>query len=227
MQKVAVIGLGRFGMALAENLAREGIEVVAIDYDADVVNTVKDKVALAVQADASELETQRSLGLGRLDTVVIAIGENFEACELAMLASLDLDGPKVIARANDRVKETILRRLGAHEVILPEEQAAIKLAQRLAKPSLLEAVDIGSEHSFVQVKAPKGVLGKTLMELELRKRFGVNLVAIRRPEVGAGPGAGGESIAIPGPETVPEDGDVLMLVGQNRNIDRFLRETEE
>ncbi|MBK9974905.1 MAG: TrkA family potassium uptake protein [Planctomycetes bacterium] len=226
MQKVAVIGLGRFGMALAENLAKEGIEVIAIDSKPDIVNDIKDRVALAVQADATDLETQRSLGLGKVDTVVVAIGENFEACQLAMLAARDLDFPRVIARANDRVKETILRRLGADEVILPEEQAALKLSMKLAKPSLLEAVEIGSEHSFVQVKAPPGVRGKTLMELQLRKNFGLNLVAIRNPAVGAGPGSGSESISIPGPDTVPQEDDVLMLVGKDKDIDRFLREME-
>jgi trk system potassium uptake protein TrkA len=226
MQKVAVIGLGRFGMALAENLAKEGIEVIAIDSKPEIVNDIKDRVALAVQADATDLETQRSLGLGKVDTVVVAIGENFEACQLAMLAARDLDFPKVIARANDRVKETILRRLGADEVILPEEQAALKLSMKLAKPSLLEAVEIGSEHSFVQVKAPPGVRGKTLMELQLRKNFGLNLVAIRNPAVGAGPGSGSESISIPGPDTVPQEDDVLMLVGKDKDIDRFLREME-
>ncbi|MBX3475593.1 MAG: TrkA family potassium uptake protein [Planctomycetes bacterium] len=226
MQKVAVIGLGRFGMALAENLAREGLDVIAIDNHAEVVNDIKDRVALAVQADATDLETLISLGLGKVDTVVVAIGENFEACQLAMLAARDLDGPRVIARANDRVKETILRRLGADEVLLPEEQAALKLSQRLAKPSLLEAVEIGSEHSFVQVKAPPGVKGRTLMELQLRKNFGLNLVAIRNAAVGAGPGSGGENISIPGPDTIPQDGDVLMLVGKDKDIERFLREME-
>ncbi len=226
MQKVAVIGLGRFGMSLAEALAKDGIEVIAIDNDATVVDVVKDRVALAVTADATELDTQKSLGLSKVDTVVVAIGENFEACQLAMLAARDLDYPRVIARANDRVKETILRRLGADEVILPEEQAALKLAHKLAKPTLLETVDIGSEHSFVQVKAPRGVLDKTLLELSLRKTFGVNLVAIRRPAAGAGPAAGAERISIPGPDTTPQEGDVLMLVGKDKDIDRFLRETE-
>lgn len=226
MQRVAVIGLGRFGMALAESLAKEGMEVIALDSNAEVVNDVKDRVALAVQADATELETQRSLGLGKVDVIVVAIGENFEACQLAMLAARDLDGPRVIARANDRVKETIMRRLGADEVIMPEEQAALKLSQKLSKPSLLEAVDIGSEHSFVQVKAPRGAQGKTLLDLQLRKNFGLNLVAIRSPAVGAKPGTQGESISIPGPDTVTQAGDVLMLVGKDRDIDRFLREME-
>lgn len=222
MQKVAVIGLGRFGMALAETLAKDGLEVIAIDTNPDVVDSVKDKVALAVTANATELETQRSLGLGKVDTVVVAIGENFEACQLAMLAARDLSYPRVIARANDRVKRTILQRLGADEVIMPEEQAALKLAQKLAKPSLLEAVDIGSEHSFVQIKAPSAILGKTLLELQLRKNFSVNLVAIRKPAKGDA----AESISIPGPDTKPEADDVLMLVGKNRDIDRFIRETE-
>ena len=222
MQKVAVIGLGRFGLALAETLAKEGLEVIAIDTDPEVVDYIKDKVALAVTADGTSLETQKSLGLGKVDTVVAAIGDNFEACQLAMLSARDLDYPRVVARANDRVKETILRRLGADEVIMPEEQAAHKLAQKLAKPTLLEAVDIGSEHSFVQVKAPRGILGKTLLELQLRKNFGVNLVAIKKPGVGGGH----DSIAIPGPDTKPAADDVLMLVGKNKDIDRFIRETE-
>jgi trk system potassium uptake protein len=226
MQKVAVIGLGRFGVALAESLAREGIEVIAIDNDPREVDLIKDKVALAVTADATELETQRSLGLGKVDYVVVAIGENFEACQLAMLAARDLDYPRVYARANDRVKETILRRLGADDVILPEEQAALKLSQRLAKPNLEDLVDIGSEHSFVQVKATRKVIGKRLADLNLRKNFGVNLVAIRKPSIGGGPGSGVDQISIPDADTRPEEQDVLMLVGKNKDIDRFLRETE-
>ncbi len=218
MQKVAIIGLGRFGMALAEALAKDGLEVIAIDTVPAVVDQIKDKVALAVTADARELETLRSLGLGKVDTVVVAIGENFEATQLAMLAARDLDYPRVIARANDRIKATILRRLGADEVIMPEEQAALKLAQKLAKPGLLEAVEIGTEHSFVQVKAPRAVIGKTLLELNLRKTFSVNLVAISS--------ADGNNISIPGPDTTPGENDVLMIVGKDKDIDRFMRETE-
>lgn len=222
MQKVGVIGLGRFGMALAENLAREGIEVIAIDARPEIIHVIKDKVALAVSADATDLETLRSLGLGRVDTVVVAIGEDFEACQLAMLAARDLEYPKVIARANDRVKEKILKRLGADEIIMPEEQAALKLSQRIARPTLLEAVEIGKEHSFVQVKAPPGVRQKTLLELNMRKKFGLNLVAVKRPSTMAGE----ESVAIPQPETTIHEGDVLMLVGRDKDIDRFLREYE-
>jgi trk system potassium uptake protein TrkA len=222
MQKVGVIGLGRFGMALAESLAKEGIEVIAIDARPEIINIIKDKVALAVSADGTDVETLRSLGLGRVDTVIVAIGDDFEACQLAMLAARDLEYPKVIARANDRVKEKILRRLGADEIIMPEEQAALKLSQRISRPSLLEAVEIGKEHSFVQVKSPRGVHQKTLLEVNMRKKFGLNLVAIKRP--GAMPGE--ETIVIPQPETTINEGDILMLVGRDKDIDRFVRESE-
>ncbi|RIK63199.1 MAG: hypothetical protein DCC64_07865 [Planctomycetota bacterium] len=222
MQKVGVIGLGRFGMALAESLAQEGIEVIALDSRPEIINQIKDKVALAVSGDGTDLETLRSLGLGKVDTVIVAIGEDFEACQLAMLAARDLEYPKVIARANDRVKEKILRRLGADEVIMPEEQAALKLSQRLSRPTLLEAVEIGKDHSFVQVKSPRGIHGKTLLELNLRKRLGLNLVAIKRP----GTMAGEEAVVIPGPDTTVHEGDVLMLVARDKDIDRFLREFE-
>ncbi|MCC6573908.1 MAG: TrkA family potassium uptake protein [Planctomycetes bacterium] len=225
MQKIAVIGLGRFGNALAENLALEGAEVIAIDARPELIGAIKDKVALAVSADASDVETLRSLGVGKADVVIVAIGENFEACQLAMLAARDLEYPRVIARANDRIKATILRRLGADEVLMPEEQAALKLSQRLAKPSLLESVDLGSEHSFVQVQSPHKTVGKTPLELNLRKGFGLNLVAIKRPALAGKEGAQA-SIIIPGPDTRMGEGDVLMLVGENNSIDRFLREME-
>ena len=223
MQRIAVIGLGRFGLALAESLARDGIEVIAIDSNSEVINRIKDSVALAVTADGTELDSLRSLGVDKVDTVVVAIGDNFEACQLAMLAAKDLGHPTVVARANDRVKETILKRLGADEVILPEEQAAHRLGQKLAKPGLLEAVEIGSEHSFVQVEAPPGVCGQTLLELDLRKHFGVNMVAIRKPAGGDGKGG---AISVPGPDTRLAKGDVMMLVGKDSDIDRFMRAHE-
>ncbi len=111
MQKIAVIGLGRFGGALAENLALEGAEVIAIDARPELIGAIKDKVALAVSADASDVETLRSLGVGKADVVIVAIGENFEACQLAMLAARDLEYPRVIARANDRVLATAVVRV--------------------------------------------------------------------------------------------------------------------
>lgn len=222
MQRIAVIGLGRFGLALAERLAREGLEVIAIDSNPDLINRVKDSVALAVAADGTDMDTLRSLGVDKVDTVVIAIGDNFEACQLAMLAAKDLDHPIVVARANDRTKEKILKRLGAHEVILPEEQAAERLGQKLAKPGLLEALDIGNEHSFVQVEAPPGVCGRTLLELDLRRHFGVNMVAIRKPGRDGKDGA----ISVPGPDTKLEKDDVMMLVGKDSEIERFMRANE-
>ncbi|MDC1141999.1 TrkA family potassium uptake protein [Planctomycetota bacterium] len=223
MQKVAVIGLGRFGLALAEKLAHEGLEVIAIDNDGDVINAVKDKVALAVKADGTSKETLQSLGLGKVDTVVVAIGDHFENCQLAMMAARDLNFPAVIARANDRRKATILRALGADEVLMPEEQAALKLATKLAKPSLLDAMDLGTEHSFVQVRVPTAVIGKTLIELNLRVKFGVNVVALLEETTGDKKHA---KFRMAGADTMPQDGETLLMVGKNDDIDRFIREME-
>ncbi|MHC4841316.1 MAG: NAD-binding protein [Planctomycetota bacterium] len=223
MQKVAVIGLGRFGLALAEKLAQEGLEVIAIDNDGDVINTVKDKVALAVKADGTSKETLISLGLGKVDTVVVAIGDHFENCQLAMMAARELNFPDVIARANDRRKATILRALGADQVLMPEEQAALKLAVKLAKPSLLDAMDLGTEHSFVQVRAPASVIGKTLVELNLRAKFGVNVVALLEETTDDKKHA---KFRMAGPDTAPIEGETLLMVGKNDDIDRFMREME-
>lgn len=223
MQKIAVIGLGRFGLALVNKLASEGLEVIAIDSNGDVINAVKDTVALAVKADGTSAETLKSLGLGKVDTVVVAIGDNFENCQLAMMAAMELNYPEVIARANDKIKAKILRALGAVDVLLPEEQAAVKLATKLAKPGLLESMDLGTEHSFVQVRTPQGVFGKNLKDLDLRVKFQINVIAtleeaceeIQNPK-----------FRLAGPDTILQDGEILVLVGKNNDIDRFLRQME-
>ncbi len=223
MQKVAVIGLGRFGLALAENLAAEGLEVIAIDNNSEVIATVKDNVTLAVKADGTDKETLLSLGLGKVDTVVVAIGDNFENCQLAMLAAYEINYPTVIARANDKTKAKILHALGAHEVILPEEQAALKLAHKIAKPSLLEAMDLGTEHSFVQVRTPAGCVGKTLSELQLRARFGVNVVALLEESTEEKKNS---KFRMAGAETTPQLEENLLMVGKNSDIEKFIREME-
>ena len=223
MQKVAVIGLGRFGLALAENLAAEGLEVIAIDNNSEVINTVKDNVTLAVKADGTNKETLLSLGLGKVDTVVIAIGDDFESCQLAMLAAHEISYPNVIARANDKTKAKILHALGADEVILPEEQAALKLAQKIAKPSLLEAMDLGTEHSFVQVRTPAGCVGKTLSELQLRARFGVNVVALLEESTEERKNS---KFRMAGADTSPQLEENLLMVGKNSDIEKFIREME-
>ncbi|MCK6440744.1 MAG: TrkA family potassium uptake protein [Planctomycetes bacterium] len=237
MNKICVIGLGRFGFALAERLAADGLEVLAIDNDQHHIEDIKDKVTLAVRADGTDIEVLRSLGVDGFDLVMVAIGDDFEASQLALMAARELGVPRIYVRANDAVKKRIVRALGAHEVIMPEEDAALRLAKNLALPSLTEAVELDRNHSLAQFSAPRKVVGQTLAELGLRQKFNLNLVAIKsRPtatmimnrddaESGGRP-VSDAMIRIPTAETRIASGDILIIVGKDSDIDRFAREYE-
>lgn len=238
MNKICVIGLGRFGMVLALRLAEDGKEVLAIDNDAGHIDSIKNKVALAVMADATDPETLRELGVADMDLVVVSIGENFEAAQLAVMAAHDLGVPAVYARANDQTKRKIMKALKADVIIMPEEDAAVRLAQRLNLPGMTESVELDRHHSMVQVSAPPKTVGQTMMELKIRERYNLNLVAIKsRPtatlimskkEMEAEERESGSEaiISIPTGSTRVHSGDTLILVGKDSDIDRFLRENE-
>jgi trk system potassium uptake protein TrkA len=236
MNKVCVIGLGRFGKVLAERLAADGREVLAIDSSQDEIDAIKDKVALAVRADGKDVATLRSLGVDSMDMVCVAIGDDFEAAELTLMACKELGVPKIVARAMDQVKRKILKALGAHQVIMPEEEAALRLAHNLALPSLTEANELDRNHSIVHIPVPRKMLGQTLQEMQLREKYNLNLVAIRskpvatmmltRQDTAEGRATADDLIRIPTGTTKFMSGDVVILVGKNVDIDRFIRDYE-
>jgi len=238
MNKICVIGLGRFGLELAERLAANGMEVMAVDSRQEFVDRVKDKVALAVRADARNVETLRSLGVDTMDLVVVAIGEDFEAAELALMAAQELKVPRIIARANDHLKKRILQRLNADMVIMPEEEAAIRLAQRLTMSKAIESLELDKDHSIVHMVAPVKTVGVGMAKLDLRRRYGINLVAIKRrashtmmltKEQLAASSTSTENdgrVMIPGGDTEIHSNDVLIVVGKDESIERFMRDHE-
>ena len=225
---------------LAERLAADGLELLAVDSTDAAIDEIKDKVALAVKADATDVDTLRSLGVDQVDTVVVAIGEDFEAAELALMAARELGVPRIYARANDHVKRKILKALGATQVIMPEEDAALRLASRLAMPNITETVELGKDHSMVQVPAPADVVGQTVVELGLREKYNINLVAVKsraatatmiltREQAGDVPAEREDkewTITIPTGATKIRSGDTLIMVGKDADIDRFLRDKE-
>ncbi|MCA8939251.1 MAG: TrkA family potassium uptake protein [Planctomycetes bacterium] len=237
--RICVIGLGRLGMSLAVMLERNGHEVLAIDMDERLIEAVKDKVTLAVRADATDEEVLRSLGVQTVDHAVVAIGQDFEATQLALLACQEVGVPKIHVRATDAVKQKILRRLDASaKILMPEEEAAKKLARVLSHRSLSELLTLDDEHSVVYVTTPPKLVGITLGELKPRERFNVNIIAIKyrasqtlvrkREDMFSGEGddMGPEHIRIPTGKTTIHGGDTLLIIGKDSDIDRFLREYE-
>ncbi len=235
VRQVCVIGMGRFGLQLAELLGQEGKEVVAIDSNQAAIEAVRDKVHLAVIGDGTDPDVLRNLGVESVDLVVIAIGEDFEAALLTFAAVRELGAKQVVVRAQDRKKRKILRTLGCEWVIMPEEEAAIRLANLISNPYLNASYELGRHHSITQVVAPRKMYGRPMSELKLRERFNINLAAIRSKSQntiiitrgGSGAQASpNDMIRIPAGNTVVHEGDILILVGRNEDIDRFLREFE-
>ncbi len=214
--KYAVVGLGLFGKSLAIHLARAGAEVIAVDSRLDLVDDIKPDVSVAVCLDATDERELRSQGIHDVDVLVASIGDNFESNQMLVMMAKRLGVPKVIARAPSEKHERILRLIGADEVVLPEEQAARELSKRLAQPSLKGYLALFEGYSVMEVEAPEAFQGKTLAELDLKRRHHVSVMATRRPS----PDDPNQTIfnAIPLGSDRVEKGDVLFLVGRDEHI---------
>lgn len=221
--KCAVIGLGDFGRAVAIGLARAGAEVIAVDRSMDRLNAVKDEVALAVRLDATQRDALESQGIPTVDVLVAAIGENFEAQVLVVVHAKKFRINRVVARATSEDHRRVLEAVGADEVFYPEEEAARNMVQRLTMSKIKNYFELAEGFSLVEVQTPPKVVGKTLRELDLRQRFRVNLVAIKRTEKSAG----GEEIAmefipVPMPDETLREDDVLALAGSVLDLATFM-----
>ena len=222
MKRFMVIGLGRFGQRLAQALTEAGHEVIAIDKREELVERVRDEVALAVCLDATDPDPLKSQGAADIDAAVVCIGEDFESNALATATLKSLGVPVVISRASTEIQRRILSAIGADQVVLPEEEVADRLAGHLANPNILEHLELAEGHSLIQIRAPADWVGRTLGEIDLRRKHEVNLVAIKRTVVSRTP-EGGETkeqqvVDLPMAHTVIREGDVLVLVGSTESL---------
>ncbi|MHC1767962.1 MAG: TrkA family potassium uptake protein [Verrucomicrobiia bacterium] len=223
--KCAVIGLGEFGRAVALGLAKEGVEVIAADLIMDRIDEVKNEVALAVRMDASQEHALQTHAIDEVDVLIAAIGANFEAQVLVVVHAKQMGIKKIVARATSPDHRRVLKAVGADEVLNPEEEAARWLVQRLMITDIASYFELAEGFSVVEVNAPAGVVGKTLEELNLRRRFRINLVALRRMDVNSE----GEKVLkhfnpVPMPNEVIEPNDVLALVGSVIDLANFMAE---
>lgn len=227
MQKIAVIGLGRFGMELARQLAASGVEVLAIDQSIQLINEIKDDVTVAVRLDSTDETALRSQDLHKVDACVVAIGENFEASLLTTVIAHNLQVPRVICRAQTPFHADIFHRIGAHEVIQPETQAGQLLARKLANPQIDDFISLADGYTLIELRAPKPFHEKSILDLGLRREYNVNLVAIKRtlpPAEGDPSAAPKHIIKVPKPETVIQPEDMLVLVGPDEALARLPKE---
>ncbi len=216
----AVIGLGRFGFSVAETLSECDCEVIAIDREEEKVKSVADFVTHAVQLDAMDERALRSVGVQNVDVAVVSIGENIEASILVVMTLKEMGIKYVVAKAVTRLHGKVLENLGVNKVVYPERDMAVRVAHSLIRPNILEQLELSQEYSIIELPAPKGFVGKTLKESQLRSKYGVNLIAIKRRVSKEGEMGETWNVNPMATDTIQE-GDVLVLIGSNEDLDRL------
>jgi len=219
MKQFAVIGLGRFGLSVAKTLTEQGYQVLAIDKDEELVQEAAEFVTEAVQVDSTDDKALKTIGITNADVAVVAIGTNLEASILTTLILKDLGMQKIVARAVTDEHGKVLEKVGATKVVFLERDMGMRVANSLISPSIIEHIYLSPEFSIMETVAPKEFAGKSIGGLEVRSRYGLNIIGIRSKER-PGKDICGLNIA-PKADYVIKDGDIFILLGSNENLEKF------
>ena len=211
-KSVVVFGLGKFGMRVATKLYDQGIDVMAVDKNYDLVQDAADSVTVASQADFLDDEAIKELGLSNFDIAVVATGESLEASIVATLAAKDAGIEEVIVKSNSPKKGRVLKKLGADRIIYPELDMGDRLARSISRSNLLEFIHFSQEYGMMEVRAKESWIGKTIREMDFRNTYQMNIIAINRQ---------GDYIVSPKAEDVIEKDDVLILIGKEEDANNL------
>ena len=204
MKMYVVVGLGRFGQSIAHRLCELGNEVLAIDKNSELVQQISNFVTHAVVADARDADVLRALGVRNYDCAIVAIGKDLAASVLATLNFKEMGIPLVVCKAHDENHRKVLEKIGADRVVVPEQEFANKLAQGLSTANVLEYIELSADYGISEFTAPAAWDGKSLRQLNVRARVGVNILAVRR----------GEKIQVsPDADYVIAKGDTVVALG--------------
>lgn len=211
-KEFAVIGLGRFGGSICRELINLGMEVMVIDRDENRVNEFSKIASHAVIADSTDEAVLKSLGIRNFEHVIVAIGEDLKSSILTTLILKELGVKNVLAKAQDDYHEKVLTKIGADDIIHPERDMGIRIANKIVSHSILDYLELSDEFSIVELKANDRIAGKTIAQLDIRAKYGINIVAIKR---------GSHVVAAPQAHDVIKSEDILIIIGADDDIDRF------
>lgn len=206
MKSYIVIGLGRFGGSLARQLCMLGAEVLAVDVRSDLVQQVANDVTHAVVGDAQDKEVLRSLGVRNFDCAIIAIGDDLAASVLITMNLKELEVPYIVCKAHDETHRKVLEKLGVDRVVIPEQEHAQRLARSLHSHNVLDYIELSEDYGILEVPAPKSWIGKTLKELNVRAKLGVNIIAVENNK---------NTNVSPAADYQVQMGDVMVVLGDN------------
>ena len=226
MRRFAIIGLGRFGQKLAIALSMSGAEVIAIDKNREVVELIRDQVSHAVRLDSTDEEALKAQGVDKVDVAVVGMGQaGFEDAILTVVTLRQMGVKQIYARAESLIAGQVFSKVGATDVIYPELESAQRWAYKLIAPQIGEKIDFAPGYSLARIEAPASFDGETVMDLQLRQRYNVNLVLIKRSDAAKVRKAEKEAIIhVPMPDTVIYQGDVLMVAGSDADLARLPQE---
>ncbi len=214
MKRVVVIGLGIFGFNLTRSLFENGVEVIAVDKDKEMVQQVKDYCSKAILADGTKREVMESIGIQEDDVVIISFGEDLAASTLITLHLREMKVRKIIVKAPNEDHKRVLEKVGATEVIIPEKEMADKVARSLVSPNVLDYIPLSEDYTISELAPPTRFYGKTIGELHLRSKYHVEVIAVREvlPD---------RITMVPRADFVIKDSDVLVVIGKEEDIEKI------
>jgi trk system potassium uptake protein len=213
MKRVVVIGIGIFGFNIVKKLYENGVEVIAIDKDKDVIQDVKDYCTKAIIADGLDKSLLNSIGLHEDDVVIISFGEDLAASTLITLHLKQLKIKNIIVKAPNTEHKLVLESVGATDVIIPEKEMANKVAKSLLSPNVLDYIPLTDDYLICEIAPPQFFVGKTIEELHLRSKYSINVIAIRDTLT--------DKIQVAKANSPIKDSEVLVVIGKSNDIDKI------
>jgi len=210
MKSYVVIGLGLFGQALARQLCMLGAEVLAIDVRSDLVQQVANDVTHAVVGDAQDKEVLRALGVRDMDCAIVSIGDDLAASVLITMNLMELEVPYIVCKAHDETHRRVLEKLGANRVVIPEQENAQRLGRSLHSHNVLEYIELSEDYGILEIPAPRSWIGKTLKELNVRAKLGVNIIAVE---------SGEKTNVSPSADYQIQEKDIMVVLGDNYSLE--------
>lgn len=211
-KQFVVIGLGRFGTSIAKTIYNLGHDVLAIDNDEDKIQEIVDNVTHAVQMDATDESALKTLGIRNFDVAIVTIGSNIQASILVTLLLKEMGVKYIVAKGTSDLQAKVLYKIGADRVILPEQDMGIRVAHNLVSSNILDYIELSSEYSMIEIESLKEWYNKSLKDIRIRAKYGINVVAIKNDQ----------SINVsPSADYVIKDKDILVALGSSEDLNRF------